>query len=233
MKVISAFVFSLSAALLTGSAQANLISNGSFETASDGSSLPTGNGESLPNGSTAIADWTVFGGPANDGVAWLPNSNGYGPTTPFGSYFLDLTGYFDHPPYFGVEQTISTVVGQNYSLTFDLGVDQSSGIYNGPIGVTASAGSTSHVFNNYNPEGEGSQWGAFILSFTATSTSTLISIQGEQGDQYIGLDNVAVNGAAPSTPETSTWGMMLIGFAGFGFVGYRRAKTNKGSFAAV
>jgi hypothetical protein len=61
----------------------------------------------------------------------------------------------------------------------------------------------------------------------------LISIQGEEGDQYIGLDNVAVNGGAPATPEPSTWAMMLIGFAGFAFVGYRKAKKKDGSFAAA
>jgi hypothetical protein len=231
MKIVSAFVFSLSAALLTGSAQANLISNGSFETASGNSSLPTGNGSQLLSGSTAIADWTVFGGPGFDGAAWLPNGNGYGVSTPFGNYFLDLTGYNDDQPYFGVEQTISTVAGQNYTLTFDLGVDQSSGLYNGPISVTASAGSTSEVLGPYNPPGIGNQWGGFTLNFTATSASTLISIQGEEGDQYIGLDNVAVNGGAPATPEPSTWAMMLIGFAGFAFVGYRKKKD--GSFAAA
>jgi hypothetical protein len=31
-------------------------------------------------------------------------------------------------------------------------------------------------------------------------------------------------------PETSTWAMMLLGFAGLGFAGYRRAKST--SFAA-
>ena len=148
------------------------------------------------------------------------------------SYFLDLTGYGDRTPYFGVEQTISTVAGQSYALTFNLGVDQSNGLYSGPIGVTATAGSTSNVFNNYNPAGPGSIWQSFTLDFTASSASTLISIQGEQGNQYIGLDNVAV-GAATSTPETSTWAMMLIGFAGFALVGYGRAKKTKGLFAAV
>jgi len=159
MKLISALALSLSATLLFGGAQAaNLIQNGSFETASDGSSIPTGNGSQLPSGNTDIADWTVIGGPGFDGVAWLPNGNGYGVTTPFGSLFLDLTGYNDQQPYFGFEQSISTVVGQSYALTFDLGVDQSSDLYSGRISVTASAGSTSQVLGPYNPPGAGNQW---------------------------------------------------------------------------
>ena len=75
--------------------------------------------------------------------------------------------------------------------------------------------------------------GAFTLDFTATSASTLISIQGEQGDQYIGLDNVAVNEVSGAVSEPSTWAMMLIGFTGFAFVGYRKAKKPKTVFAAV
>jgi hypothetical protein len=35
-----------------------------------------------------------------------------------------------------------------------------------------------------------------------------------------GVENI---GPAGAVPETSTWAMMLIGFAGLGFVGYRRA----------
>jgi hypothetical protein len=33
-------------------------------------------------------------------------------------------------------------------------------------------------------------------------------------------------------PEPSTWAMLLLGFAGLGFVGYRRAKRGSASLAA-
>jgi hypothetical protein len=32
------------------------------------------------------------------------------------------------------------------------------------------------------------------------------------------------NGVAASTPEPSTWAMMVLGFAGVGFVGYRKSR---------
>jgi hypothetical protein len=187
----------------------NLIVNGSFEKAAKGFSAPTGNGEQLANGSTAIAGWTVFGGLAGDGVAWLPNGDTYGVSTPYGSDFLDLTGYHDGQPYFGVEQTIKTVVGAKYDLTFHLGVDNNSSIYDGPIGVTATAGATSHNFTSYDPKKPGNVWRAFSLTFTATATSTVISIQGLAGDQYIGLDNVAVQ---PVTAASAAGGS-ASGFA--------------------
>jgi hypothetical protein len=187
----------------------NLIVNGSFEIAASGYSRPTGNGESIANGDPAIAGWTVFGGLSGDGVAWLPNGNGYGPATPSGSDFLDLTGYHDQKPYFGVEQTIKTVVGDTYSLTFHVGVDNSVGLYSGPVSVVATAGSTTGDFTNKSKK-TGNVWEGFSLKFTATSTSTLISIQGLSGDQYIGLDNVAVNlvkkPAGVSAPSVSASG---------------------------
>lgn len=242
MKTTIALVVGLFAfAAGSGANAANLILNGSFERASAGNSLPTGNGESLPDGSTAIAHWTVFGGLSSDGLAWLVNGNGYGVSTPYGSYFLDLTGYHDETPYFGVEQTIATTPGQAYALTFRLGVDQSSDIYDGPIGVTVKAGSRSKVFDNYDPSGTGNIWKSFTLDFTAKSASTLISIQGEEGDQYIGLDDVVVRArtttewtaSLSAVPETPTWTMMIVSFAGLAFIGYSRAKKNEASVAAV
>jgi len=40
--------------------------------------------------------------------------------------------------------------------------------------------------------------------------------------QDVGLDNVSViETRAPGTPEASTWAMMMLGFAGLGFAGWR------------
>jgi PEP-CTERM motif len=35
-----------------------------------------------------------------------------------------------------------------------------------------------------------------------------------------------------SIPEPSTWAMMLFGFLGLGFAGYRRARRSRAAFAA-
>jgi hypothetical protein len=37
---------------------------------------------------------------------------------------------------------------------------------------------------------------------------------------------------ASSVPEPSTWGMLLIGFAGLGFAGYRKTKGGRTALAA-
>jgi hypothetical protein len=38
------------------------------------------------------------------------------------------------------------------------------------------------------------------------------------------VDNVAVVETSGAIPEPSTWAMMLLGFAGVGYLGYRRAR---------
>jgi hypothetical protein len=53
------------------------------------------------------------------------------------------------------------------------------------------------------------------VSFTAISTY----------GEWVQFDNVAVNGVASGVPEPSTWAMMLLGFAGLGYAGYRKRKA--------
>jgi hypothetical protein len=177
----------------------NLITNGSFES---GSYTFDGNGaDSLQPGSTAITGWTTFAAELTP----ISNTNNFGIQTPFGNIFLDLTGYHDSSPYGGVNQSISTTSGQSYSLTLYLGVDQSVPQYSGPISVAVSAGSDSTTFTD-NPTGTGVIWTPFSFTFTANSSSTTVSIQGTQGIDYIGLDNVSV--FAVSVPEPSS---LLLG----------------------
>jgi PEP-CTERM motif len=42
-------------------------------------------------------------------------------------------------------------------------------------------------------------------------------------DQFV-FTNVASSVVAPGTPEPSTWAMMVLGFAGLGYAGYRRTR---------
>jgi hypothetical protein len=48
--------------------------------------------------------------------------------------------------------------------------------------------------------------------------------------EYYNIQGSATVSAA--VPEPSTWAMMLLGFAGLGFAGYRRAKTGRATLAA-
>ena len=37
----------------------------------------------------------------------------------------------------------------------------------------------------------------------------------------------------PAVPEPSTWAMMILGFLGLGFIGYRRTRKSGSAFAAA
>ena len=201
-------------------AHAQTLQNGSFE---QGTFNSSGN-QSLPAGSTAISNWTV----TNAEIALLTNGN-YGLTTPYGNYFLDLTGYHDSVPYGGVTQYIATTTGASYSLSFSLGADQDNASYSGPVSATASAGGTSQAFTFTPAAGStGNQWGTFGLDFIATDSTTAITVTGTQsaGGQFIGLDNVLVTqnpAAVPEAPTTVSLGLLLmLGLGGMAMAAKRR-----------
>ncbi len=223
MKLSQSFV-ALATLALTGQlgsavGHANLLTNGSFEDTTN--FVDQGNDTmSLSVGSTLMPGWTVAG---SHDLAWIGPTNPFGLTASDGNYFLDLTGYISGGPFSGVTQTIATHPGATYSLTFDLGSDPTYGVQDG---VSVSAGSVSGtVFNSTNDGTQHNLWRSESLSFTATGSSTVISLIGDSGDNYIGLDNVSVVQTSAGTPEPSTWAMMLAGFAGLGYAGLRRARS--------
>ena len=71
---------------------------------------------------------------------------------------------------------------------------------------------------------------------TVDITNTFVTTLGPHS--YV-LDYVEGNGApsvlefSTAAPEPATWAMMLLGFAGLGFAGYRRTKKSDATFAAV
>jgi len=208
-------------AAIAGTAQANsLVTNGSFENTTNF----VGNGDDTmvvnAGDSTTMPGWAVVGG----SLAWIGPTNDFGLTAQNGGYFLDLTGYRDAVPYAGVTQSITTVSSDRYLLSFYLG---SSSIYGTPDAITASAGSASHTFTSTLTGTN--NWELETLAFTATGSSTLISLIGYSGEKYIGLDNVSV----AQTPLPSTWTMLIAGFVGLGFFAYRGTKKNAASLAAT
>jgi hypothetical protein len=189
---------------------ANLLVNGSFE---QGAFINQGNQTmSLAGGSTVITGWTVL----NDVTAWIDAGNPFGLSASDGSRFLDLTDYSAGAPFAGVSQTFATLAGATYTLSFDLG---GSNFWGRPDALIASAAGTSQVFSTgpASTTSPNNDWYSESMSFVATGASTTLTLQGSQGFNYIGLDNVSVELTSappvPAIPEASTWALMLAGLA--------------------
>jgi hypothetical protein len=124
------------------------------------------------------------------------------------------------------------------TISYDLKVFDGTDYFN-DLDVIISNGSNSVSWSsNINPVGDG--WVTFQVQLTAANFSggsslasilsnvTSFSIRGEfiTGAEVEGLDNVRVAAVATGTPEPSTWAMLLMGFAGLGFAGWRAQRKS-------
>lgn len=221
--------------LTSGLASANLIQNGSFEEGTlVGRSSPADGGMNLAMGSTAITNWTV----GVSQVDWLQGTVGmlgsshsqWGLTAApgAGKRFVDLTGLSAGPSYGAISQTFTTVIGQVYNLSFMMGSTTGSAPAGGPIlndaAITtvitfgAGPGFSLSVPFDPNPLTGVNKWTPQTAQFTATGTSANLSFLGFSGQNYIGLDNVAVT----AVPEPGSIALMLAGLAVVGSIAARR-----------
>ena len=207
----------LCAGLIAGMASAASgasIQNGSFE---QGVFNPPANETvSLAVGSTTMPGWEVIG----DTIGWFGPGHPWGNLMPSdGDYFLDLTDYLPGTPYGGVKQTIATVIGTIYEVTFDLG---SSTTYGTAAGIQAQAAGTTQDYAANNT-GQTNLWESQSFTFTAVDSATVLSLIGIAGVTYAGLDNVAIS-AVGTVPVPASILLMLGALGGLGAVVQRRVK---------
>jgi PEP-CTERM motif len=104
------------------------------------------------------------------------------------------------------------------------------------IDAVVSGASSNHLDSNI----EGTDF-AWILTSPATGFSyttqagdqTLIQLEDDKGDLVesdIATVDITVS-SSPPVPEPSTWAMILVGFAGLGFAGFRRNRTRAATIA--
>jgi hypothetical protein len=211
----------LALAVLAGSAQANLLSNGSFDAgAFAGGSFGYPLAMQLGSGSGTITGWTVGGE-----LAWF--TAGQADLTPQdGAFAVDLTGFCDlgnngAGPCLGtvpaggygtISQTVSTVVGATYHLDFQGGTYG----YNGsaPTLVVSAAGTSSSYLLPSGAPLSGN-WTAYGFDFTATGTSTQVSFGGSGGGNtttyYLGVDNAVLELVSLPVPEPGRGALLLLG----------------------
>ncbi len=71
-----------------------------------------------------------------------------------------------------------------------------------------------------------------LYTFTGLDATQLLTNVGFHGFQEPDFNAVADVSVTASVPEASTWAMMLLGFSGLGFAGYRRARAGHATLAA-
>ena len=70
----------------------------------------------------------------------------------------------------------------------------------------------------------GGEGGGGGFSYVIDAARDPFGITGGNPVVYNGSGYVSINFVGPPVPEPSTWAMMLVGFAGLGYAGYRRAR---------
>ena len=203
-----------------GSASANLVVNGDFESPEIPSSSPElyAVGESLDG-------WSVFG-PGRADVAVLN-----GPFTQLGLTFthqsgvqsLDLTGLSNTTA--GVSQSIATVPGVAYDLSFYVGNVQSSGIWGTSSTVRVLLNGASFATASYaGGPTDALGWERFSYQFVATASSTALAFVNLDGptDNVNQIDAVSVT----VVPEPATAALLLCGMAAVMALRGRKARSS-------
>ena len=168
------------------STSSNLVQNGSFEL--PGATAP---GVTVPPGNPYITGWTV----TRSRVAYVSDYF----TCSDGKVCIDLAGATDTGG--GITQTVTTVPGTAYNLTFDLAGNPDSGAPVKPLRVLIGGQSTDLSFDTTGKSRSSMGWVTKTLPFTAAGTATAIEFY-SPNPGYWGpvIDNVRVVAGGGTTP---------------------------------
>ena len=199
---------------------------GTYSNDGDSSNQATG----FPNGPFGLSSTAT----TYSYVDFIPNQSfTYSQIQSIGATFTDTAGGA-----YGASPRIETVLNTGeWILTF-LGTppsftDSNPALFTSTYsGANLDNGTNNSAYENSNTYNPFSSFNSVVGNDTVTNVYLILDGGwGGNGPQSLTLDsiNVAVSGAVP---EPSTWAMMLLGFAGLGFAGYRKTKKSP-AFAAA
>lgn len=202
--------------LLCGTASAQTIVNGSFETGPDPGSFTN-----LPLGSTAITGWTVVTANVDYiGTLWEHAD---------GKRSVDLGGGIGAAG--AVRQDIATAPGELYHVAFAL-----AGNWGGApiktLRVTAAGATQDYLFDTTGRGANDMGWVERVFSFTATGTTTTLTFTSLDANFGPAIDNVRMTelGAIPTTGRVGRAilaGLLLA--TGVGLLRRQRARRERPS----
>lgn len=190
-RILGVVAGALSAVAVLGGAVAATINDGSFE-------LPDAPDNSFIANTTTLTGWTVSGGNIDiiDRGFWH---------AAHGRQSIDLNG--DQAG--AIQQTLTTVIGERYRVTFRLSGNPQGGDAAKTVRVSATGGiPADYTFSRVNSSTD-MKWEVKTYSFTATSVSSVLRFQSlESGAHGPALDHVTIaieTGTMKDGCKKGTW----------------------------
>jgi hypothetical protein len=195
----------------TGALSSNLLSNGSFESPL----VPVGAFSNFATGAS-LDGWTVVG-PQSSIVSTTFAQNGISFDAQDGAQWMDLTGDGSNRSE-GVQQSVATVPGQTYQLSFWVGnVNNAGGIFGttSTVDLEINGAATGAFTNSCTSCTARQSWDQFTTVFVASGTTTMLTFLNGDGptDNSNGLDNIVLTGPPAAAPEPGTLALLAVGLA--------------------
>jgi choice-of-anchor C domain-containing protein len=210
LKFLTGTLAGLSILAAASSVNAATIVNGGFEsstlTPAEQTQMANQGFATLAAGSTSLTGWSIGGGGIDYiGSYWAPAG---------GTHSIDLNALTAG----SIFQTISTVVGQAYEVSFDLaGNPDGAPVVKLAIADATGLPGAAYLFDTTGKTKTNMGWTQLTYDFTADSTSTTLTFSNSNQTGFktpygAALDNISIS----AVPEPATWAVMLIGFGGLG-----------------